>query len=198
MLLFTAVVGIVVKAQDFKTDIGNARTNYTTGKLSDAHYNIEQAMQELDLIVGKEVLKILPAKMDTMNMSIADDHVNGNSGYLGATIHRSYGTTKGMSPGKNADISIVTNSPLINSLNAFLNMPLLGGMMNSDRSKSIKVQGYKARLERADGVNGQFEYTIEIPLSNTLITFKVSNTTDTEILNLANTIPMPQIAKLLQ
>lgn len=194
-LLFAAIAVLAVQAQDFKTAIANARTNYGSGKLSDAHFNIQQAMQELDLIVGKEVLKVLPAKMDTLNVNAADDHVMGNSGFLGANIHRSYGSNMG---GKNADISIVTNSPLIGALNAFLNTPILGGMMNSDKSKTIKVQGYKARLEKNDGMNGQADYTIEIPLSNTLITFKVTNTTDTEILNLANTIPVPQIAKLLQ
>ena len=194
-LLFAAVAALAVQAQDFKTDIANARTNYGSGKLSDAHFNIQQAMQELDLIVGKEVLKVLPVKMDTLNVNAADDHVMGNSGFLGANIHRSYGGNMG---GKNADISIVTNSPLIGALNAFLNTPILGGLMNSEKSKTIKVQGYKARLEKNDGMNGQADYTIEIPLSNTLITFKVTNTTDTEILNLANTIPVPQIAKLLQ
>ena len=198
-LLFIAVITIAANAQDFKSDIANARTNYTGGKLSDAHFNIEQAMQELDLIVGKEVLKILPAKMDTLNVNTTDDHVTGNSGFLGANIHRSYGNLMAMNGGgKTAEISIVTNSPLISSLNSFLNMPLLGGMMNNDKSKSIKVQGYKGRLEKSDGMNGQADYTIEVPLSNTLITFKITNTTDTEILNLVNTIPLSQIAKLLQ
>lgn len=194
-LILAATAITAVQAQNFKTDIANARSNYSAGKLSDAHFNIQQAMQELDLIVGKEVLKALPAKMDTLNVNTSDDHVMGNSGYLGATIHRSYGNRMG---GKNADISIVTNSPLIGALNSFLNMPIIGGMMNSDKSKSIKVQGYKARLEKSDGMNGQADYTIEIPLSSTLITFKVTNTTDTEILNLVNTIPVQQIAKLLQ
>ncbi len=188
-----------VNAQDFKTDIASARTNYAAGKLSDAHFNIEQAMQELDLIVGKEVLKILPAKMDTLNVNTTDDHVMSNSGFLGANIHRSYGNMMAYrTGGKMAEISIVTNSPLISSLNAFLNTPLLGSMMNTDKSKSIKVQGYKGRLENSTNTTGQTDYTIEVPLSNTLITFKITNSTDTEILNLVNTVPLQQIAKLLQ
>ncbi|HWB26823.1 MAG TPA: hypothetical protein VG738_15175 [Chitinophagaceae bacterium] len=198
-LILMIPAAIAAKSQDFKTDLANARTNYAAGKLSDAHFNVEQAMQELDLIVGKEVLKILPAKMDTMNVTANDDHVMSNSGFLGANIHRSYGTITTMNgAGKMADISIVTNSPLITSLNAFLNTPILGGMMSSDNSKSIKVQGYKGRLEKSSGNMGQTDYTIEIPLSNTLITFKVTNSTDTEILALANTIPLQQVAKLLQ
>ncbi|HVX49275.1 MAG TPA: hypothetical protein VHB48_03930 [Chitinophagaceae bacterium] len=201
MLAFIISTATIIKAQDFKTDLANARTNYASGKLSDAHYNIEQAMQELDLIVGKEVLKILPAKIDTLNVNTGDDQVMSNSGFLGANIHRSYGQLSNMmnnAGGKSADISIVTNSPLISGINTFLNTPILGGMMTSDASKSIKVQGYKARLEKSNGSMGQIDYSIEVPLSNTLITFKVTNTTDTEILNLVNTIPLQQIAKLLQ
>lgn len=199
IIILTLSAGLITNAQDFKSDIANARTNYSAGKLSDAHFNIQQAMQELDLIVGKEVLKVLPAKMDTLSANTKDDNVSGNIGYLGATIHRAWGNETGMNAmAKSADLSIVTNSPLIASLNAFLNMPLLGGMMNTDKSKSIKVQGYKARLEKSEGANNMSDYTVEIPLTSTLITFKVTNTTDTEILNLVNTIPVQQIAKLLQ
>lgn len=199
IIILTLSAGLIANAQDFKSDIANARTNYSAGKLSDAHFNIQQAMQELDLIVGKEVLKVLPAKMDTLSVNTKDDNVSGNIGYLGATIHRAWGNETGINAmAKSADLSIVTNSPLIASLNAFLNMPLLGGMMNTDKSKSIKVQGYKARLEKSEGANNMSDYTVEIPLTSTLITFKVTNTTDTEILNLVNTIPVQQIAKLLQ
>lgn len=199
IIIISVGAGLMANAQDFKSDIANARTNYTAGKLSDAHFNIQQAMQELDLIVGKEVLKVLPAKMDTLSTNINGDNVSGNIGYLGATIHRTWGNETGMNgAAKYADLSIVTNSPLIASLNAFLNMPLLGGMMNTDKSKTIKVQGYKARLEKSEGANNQADYTVEIPLASTLITFKVTNTTDTEILNLVNTLPVQQIAKLLQ
>ena len=191
-IMICAVLG--ASAQDFKTDIANARTNYTGGNLSDAHFNLQQAMQELDLIVGKEVLKILPPKIDTLNANTAQDNVMANSGYLGTTVYRTYGNAMV----KLADISIITNSPMISTLNAFLNTPMLGAMMNSDKSKLIKVQGYKGRMEKQDRGNGQSDYTVEIPLSNTLITFKITNSTDTEILNLANTIPLPQIAKLMQ
>lgn len=194
LLTLTIFAGATAFAQDFKTDIANARTNYTGGKLSDAHFNLQQAMQELDLIIGKEVLKVLPPKIDTMNVNTADDNVMANSGYLGTTVRRTYGNRMTIE----AEISIITNSPMISTLNALLNTPMIGGMMNSDKSKIIKVQGYKGRLEKNDNGNGQSDYTIEIPLSNTLITFKISNTTDTEILKLAETIPIPQIAKLMQ
>src|ERR1044072_325825 len=111
-------------SQDFKTDIATAKTAYSSGKLEDAHFALQQAMQEIDIIIGKEVLNLLPAKMDTLSANTSDDEVTSNVGFMGSTIHRSYGQNNSV------DLSIIGNSPLISTLNTFLNTPLLGGMMS--------------------------------------------------------------------
>jgi hypothetical protein len=145
-------------------------------------------MQEVDIIVGKEVLKLLPQKVDTAAAVIKNDQVSANMGYIGTTISRSYGKQE------TASITIISNSPMVAALNTFLNTPLLGGMMNDGSSKIVKVQGYKARLQK-DGDTG---YTVEIPLNNALFTFKAKNTTDNKMLEMANSIPVGDIAKLIQ
>jgi hypothetical protein len=91
-------------------------------------------MQEIDMIIGKEVLKQLPGKMDAFTANSKDDNVTSNVGFIGTTIHRSYG------PANDVDLSINGNSPLITTINAFLNTPLLGGMMSNGNNKVIKVQ----------------------------------------------------------
>lgn len=187
-MLFTTAVF----SQDFSTDIATAKTAYTSGNLEDAHFALQQAMQEIDIIIGKEVLNALPAKMDTMSANIKDDNVMSNVGFMGSTIHRSYGQNDGV------DLSIIGNSPLISTLNTFLNTPLLGGMMSNGNNKIIKVQGYKGQLTKNDNGNGQADYTIQIPLGSSLITFTAKNTTDTQITTWANTLPLQQIAKLLK
>ena len=181
-------------AQDFAKAMATAKTAYSTGKLEDTHFALEQAMQEVDLIIGQEVLKLLPAKMDTMATNAKDDNVASNVGFIGATIHRSYGKSQ-----RKADISIISNSPMVAMMNSFLNSPLLGGMMTDGKTKKVKVQGYKARLEKQEGsANGKNNYELMIPLGSALITFKVDDCTDTQILGLAETIPLQQIAKLIQ
>ena len=179
-------------SQDFSTDIASAKTAYSAGKLEDAHFALLQAMQEIDLIIGKEVLKLLPEKMDMHTVNTSDDNVTSNAGFIGTTIHRSYGVEK------NVDISIIGNSPLVATLNAFLNTPMLGGMMSNGNNKIIKVQGYKAQLQKEDNGSGQTNYSIQIPLGNSLITFAGKNCTDTQIMAWANTMPLQQIAKLVQ
>ncbi len=191
--LFTCSFSAMAQ-QDFAKAMATAKSAYSSGKLEETHFALEQAMQEVDLIIGQEVLKLLPPKMDSLTSNAKDDNVSSNVGYVGATIHRSYG--KGQ---RKADISIISNSPLVAMMNSFLNSPLLGGMMSDGKTKKVKVQGYKARLEKQDGgAEGKNNYELMIPLGSALITFKVDDCTDTQILALAETIPLQQIAKLIQ
>jgi hypothetical protein len=193
IILASTLFTTTVFSQNFTTDISNAKTAYASGKLEDAHFALQQAMQEIDIIIGKEVIALLPAKMDNLTANAKDDNITNNIGYMGSTIHRSWGQNDSV------DLSIIGNSPLIQTLNAFLNTPMLGGMMsNNGNNKIIKVQGYKAQLSKEDNGSGQNNYTIQIPLGSSLITFVAKNTTDTQITTWANTLPLQQIAKLLQ
>ena len=196
IITLTAVLvySLTGMAQDFTIAMTTAKTAYNAGKLEETHFALQQAMQEVDLIVGKEVLKLLPPKIDSLSTNTKDDNVASNVGYVGATIHRSYGKT-----GRKADLSIISNSPLVAMMNTFLNTPILGGMMNDGKTKTVKVQGYKARLEKKPGsIDDKNDYELQMPLGSALITFKVDDCTDTQILDLANTIPFQQIAKLIQ
>jgi hypothetical protein len=193
-VFFLSIAGLSFAQGDFKTQMATAKASYAAGKLEDAHFALEQAMQELDMIIGQEVLKLLPPKLDTLNANPKDDHVTANAGFVGATIHRSYGVTN------NASVEIINNSPLIGTLNTFLNSALLGGMMRDENTKVVKVQGYKARLEKqgAGTTEGKFNYDLQIPFNSALMTFTVNGTTESEILAMANTIPLQNIAKLIQ
>ena len=181
-------------SQDFAKAMTTAKSAYNEGKLEDTHFALQQAMQEIDLIIGKEVLLLLPPKMDTMTTNPKDDNVSSNIGFIGATIHRIYG--KGT---RKADLTIISNSPMVAMMNTFLNTPMLGGMMNDGKTKTVKVQGYKGRLEKQVGsTDDKTDYELQIPLGSALITFKVNECSDTQILEMANTMPLQQIAKLIQ
>jgi len=184
---------IVFAQTDFKGEVATAKTAYSSGKLEDAHFALQQALGDLDIIIGKEVLKLLPTQLDALNANTNSDNVTANVGFIGATIHRDYGT-----PEKKAEIEIISNSPLLGTLNAFLNTPLIGGMMRDENNKMVKVQGYKARLERTDAGNGKFNYKLDVPFSSSLLTLNVDNSTESEILGMANKIPFQDVAKLIQ
>ncbi|MBV8391084.1 MAG: hypothetical protein JO080_14865 [Mucilaginibacter sp.] len=191
-LIATIVMTNVCQAQDFNKAMATAKTAYSAGKLEDAHFALQQAMQEVDLTIGKEVLKLLPPKLGAMQSTAKDDNVSSNVGFVGATIHRTYAQTK-----QSADITIIDNSPLIAMTNAVLNTPMLG-MMSNGKYKIVKVQGYKARLEKETGsTSDKSSYELQIPLGSALFTFKVTDCTDSQIMELADAIPLQQIAKLI-
>jgi hypothetical protein len=183
-----------INAQNYSADLATAKTAYSSGKLDDAQFALQQAIAEIDILSGKKVLTILPMQMGSMNANTKDDNVFANVGFVGATIHRTWGQGTAT-----ADLEIIDNSPMIATLNTFLNMPF-GGMMNSSTSKMEKVQNYKGRLntDGAGTVAGTSNYTLQLPLNTALITFSVKNTTDAQVLSLANGLPLAEIAKLIQ
>lgn len=181
-------------SQDFEKEVAAAKTSYKSGKLEDAHFALQQTLQALDITIGKEVLKLFPEKMESLPVNTKDDHVTGNVSFVGATIHRSYSTDL-----KKAEVEVVSNSPMLGTLNAFLTSPLLAGLGNDGKSKVLKIQGFKSRLTKEDeSEQGKSSYRLELPMTNALITLQVNNTTEDEILTMANAIPFDKIAKLIQ
>jgi hypothetical protein len=85
---------------------------------------------------------------------------------------------------------------MINSLNALLAMPFV---MNSadGNQKVVKVQGYKSILNKSeDAESGKVNYELQIPLENTLVSFRVDDTKEADILKMASAIPLGKIAQL--
>ena len=184
---------VLLRAQDFDKNIATARSSYGSGNLQDARFAMEQMLRDLDIQIGKEILKLLPTQMGALAASTKDDNVNGSGG-VGLFVHRSYGTLA-----KRADLEIINNSPLMNGINAILSMPVLGGMMRDENQKQVKVQGYKSLLTKTvDSETGKTNYELQIPMNNTLVTLKVNDTNESEITGWGNSIPLSKIQQLAQ
>ncbi len=193
ILIICILFSAAAMSQGFNKAIATAQTSYSGGKLEETHFALMQAMQELDIIIGKEVLKLLPQKMESRASNAGDDNVSGSIGFIGAIIERNYGDTA-----TQAEVSIISNSPMIRMLNTLLNTPLLGGLMADANNKNIKIQGYKGRLTGTDLTDGKKRYELQIPLGSALLSFSANNCTETQMMAMAETIPMKEIAKLIQ
>ena len=190
--LFTiCITAFAVQGQEFNTHLTTARTSYKAGKLDESRFAMEQLLQEIDIMVGKEVLKILPPKIEDKAANTASDNVSGASGYFGVVIHREYGT-----PEKNISVEIISNSPLITSLNAMLALPMIGGAGGD--SKVVRIAGYKALLNKVAGEGDKSNYEIQLPMSTALITLRAPDYTQEQVLKIANSLPIAQIAKMIQ
>ena len=187
------VIATASFAQDFSKDLETAKSSYAGGDLENARFAMQQMLNDLDIAIGKEVLKMLPAKLDTYASNAKNDNVTGNTGLAGCLIHRDYGTEA-----KLLTLDIMSNSPLVGSLNAILSIPFVGNSGDGSQ-KTVKIQGYKGVLQKnLDTETNKTSYTLQIPLNSTLLTLTVPDSNEADVLKMANTIPVPQIAKMVQ
>lgn len=190
ILLSVATAGL---SQDFDKNITTARNSYAGGNLEDARFAMQQMLNDLDMAIGKEVLKMLPAKMDAFASNTKNDNVTANTGLMGVLIHRDYGTDE-----KLLNIDLMSNSPMVASINAILSIPFIGNSGDGTQ-KIIKIEGYKGMLQKSvDEETNKTDYTLQIPIGSTLLTFTAPNTSEADVIRMANTIPLSQIIKLVQ
>jgi hypothetical protein len=191
--VFCSVMMSGAFAQDFDKDLASARSSYGSGDLGNARFAMEQMLSDLDVAIGKEILKLLPTSLGTMAYVVKDDNVTGGSGAAsGLFVHRSYAKDT-----KTARVDIINNSPMITAINAILNTPLIGGMMRNENQKVVKIQGYKSILQKSD--NGdKTGYELQIPFNNTLLTLKLDDTNEGEITQYAGALPLAKIAQEAQ
>lgn len=180
-------------AQDFSKNIAAAKSSYASGDLENSRFAMQQMITDLDMAIGKEILKLLPVKFDAMNANTKTDNVSANTGITGVVVHRDYGAGE-----KICNIDIMGNSPLVASINAILSIPFIGNSGDGSQ-KIIKISGYKGVLQKSvDSETSKTDFTLQIPLNSTLLTFTIPNSTEADVLRMANTIPVADIAKKVQ
>lgn len=194
LLLVLLAAGVVALAQEFDKNLATARSSYASGNLQDSRFAMEQALRDLDIAIGKEILKILPAKIGALAAVEKEDNVTGSGSYIGLYVQRYYGADP-----KRGSIEIINNSPMINSLNAILSMPVIGGMMRDENQKMVKIQGYKSILNKqVNSETGKTNYELQIPMNNTLVTVKMDDSNEGEITAAANAVPLAKIVQMAQ
>lgn len=192
LLVITCLSTLSVVGQDFNKNLSTAKSAYAAGNLDDARFAMQQMLNDIDLIVGRDILKMLPTTLGAP-ANTKNDNVTTNTGFAGVIIHRDYGTQD-----KITNLDIMSNSPLIGSINAILSIPFVGNSSDGTQ-KVVKVSGYKGMLQKSVNTeSNQTDYTLQIPLTTTLITLAVNNTTEDEVMKYANQIPIPEIAKLIK
>jgi hypothetical protein len=192
VLMVVAIPGAAL-SQDFDKNIASARSAYSSGNLEDARFAMQQMLNDLDMAIGQEVIKMLPLKMGTASANTANDNVTAHTGLAGVIVHREYGSAEKM-----YTLDLMSNSPLVASINAILSIPFIGNSGDGSQ-KVIKIDGYKGMLQKSmDEETKKTEYTLQIPIGSTLLTFVAPDSTEDQVISMANTIPLSQITKMVQ
>ena len=179
--------------QDFNKNVASARNSYAAGNLEEARFAMQQMLNDLDMAIGREVLKMLPAKMGSFSSNASNDNVTANTGLTGVVIHREYGSGE-----KVLSLDLMSNSPLVASINAILSIPFMGNSGDGTQ-KVIRIDGYKGMLQKTvDEETKKTDYTLQVPIGSTLLTFTAPDPSEEVVVRMANTIPISQITKLVQ
>jgi hypothetical protein len=183
---------------DYPKYLSASRDAYKKSDLEDTHYNLMLTLQQLDMKIGEEILKILPENMDSLKGNKANDNVAAMTGtVIGTTIHRDYGLTNKL------EVDVMSNSPLVAMLNGFINNPLLANMGGR---KAMKVDGYKGsytyevreQTDAAGKITSVPVAEMQIPVSSSLVTIKSTGLSEDVFVKLMNTVPVSKIAELLK
>lgn len=189
VLLFAFVT---TQAQEVPELLSDAGSNYESGNTEDARFALEQALNGINQAIGQEMLALMPDQLGEMDKIAEEDDVTGtNMGFAGLYVSRNY---KGAD--KDASVEIVSDSPLLGSINALLSMPML---VSTPNQKRIKVDGQKAILSRSDDDEGPVYYDVQIVFGSSLFTFKTTGVEEEkEVIALLDQIPVRQIIDVAQ
>jgi hypothetical protein len=180
-------------AQEPGKQLSDARSAYSSGNLHDTRFALQQALHEINLAIGNDILKTLPNRMGDMNVIEADDNVTAtNVGFAGIIVTRNYEAGENLS----SSLQIISDSPLLAGINAILALPLITG--GDPNQKRIRVGSYRALLQKS-GDADDISWDVQIPVGSTLISFNCNGVADEKsVTDMVNTIPVDQIARFVQ
>jgi hypothetical protein len=191
--LFIAVLVVSgLRAQDVNAQLNEAQSAYKSGELQNTRFALQQALNEIDRAIGAEIIKMLPENMGSMAFVEAEDNITATSmGFAGLFVSRSY-----MADNTNASVQIMSDAPFLAGVNALLALPAFASDPNQKR---IRIGSYRALMQKSQDDSGKVSWDVQIPVSSTLITFHCSGVdSEQAVTDMANTIPVEQIAKFAQ
>lgn len=196
IVLALACLSKPLMAQDATAKLNEAESSYSAKDLENSRYALQLALIEINKSIGKDILALLPSKMQEVASVTSNDNVTGATGFAGLFVNRSYGTSEAS---KNGKIEIISDSPIITSINALLAMPAM--FTGSDpNEKRLKIAGYKSLLKKSiDSQTNVVNFTLQIPMNQTLLTITTNGiTSENEVIAFANSLPIEKIAKLAE
>lgn len=176
---------------DVVQQISEAETAQSSGNLSDARYSIQQALLGIELQMGKEILKSLPATVAGLPKDTLEDRVTSTQwGWANLTIQRIYRQND-----KQLTVLVGNNSAYAGLGNLVFAGNYTQSNGDTQNFKQIKVKGNKAviRFEENEG------YTVLVQLGqNGMLTFAgVNFTTEQDMMSAVNTFDIDGIKKML-
>ncbi len=183
--------GLSATAIDVSASIEAATTAYKSEKYTESRNSIRQAIQGIELEIGKKVLESLPQSVNDLSKRDDADRVTSSGiNFAGLLIEREY--AKG---DQELRLAIANNSAWLSAVNIYLSS---GGYATTDEQqdyKKITFQGYQGIIEY-DESSG---YKLSVPFgqSSIFILNGVNFDTEQQMMNAAGKFSIESIKKQL-
>jgi hypothetical protein len=133
----------------------------------EAQSSLNEALAELNTLIGKSILATLPTEIGGLKFAADDDAFNSaGMAFLGggSSISRRYYHPSNSD--RDATITIVSNSPMVATVNMFISNPMFASGSNSG-GKNVRI-GTRKGIQKFDSEykNGE----LQLPMGASLIT----------------------------
>ncbi len=153
--------GLVVEPPDVLKKIDEAEQAFEVKNYGTARYAVRQAMLGIEMEIGENILKSLPANVDGLNADLDQDEVTSMSyGFVGLMMERVY---KGGN--KQLKVNIGNNSALLSATNMMLSSGAYSTSSSDESYKQTTFKGYRSVLQY-DNSSG---YTLSVPFGQSSV-----------------------------
>ena len=178
---------------DVKAQMAEAKTAHAAAKYSDARYSLQQALQGVEIQLGREILKSLPAEVQSMKADTLQDKVMSTQwGWNNLSIQRVYSAK----PEKQMTI-IIGNAGIYSGLAQlyFANYGMIEANASQQNMKQVRVKGNKGVIEWDENKG----YTLIISLGQTsgILWECINFANEQEVMVAANSFDIDGIKKML-
>ena len=177
---------------DVKVQMAEAETAHGAKNYSDARYSLQQAIMGVEIQLGRQVLKSLPATVVSVPADTTQDKVMSTQwGWNNLAIQRVY-----RKDDKQLTITIGNNSVYSGFVNMyFANAATMEANSEKQNMKQVRVKGNKALIQYDDSKG----YTLMMQMGQTsLIVWECINfANEQEVMTAANTFDIDGIKKMM-
>jgi hypothetical protein len=177
---------------DVKQQMKDAETEHAAKKYSDARYSLQQALMGVEIQLGRQILKSLPATIVSLPADTLQDKVMSTQwGWSNLSIQRVYIT------GDKQLTTTIGNAGVYSGLAMmyFANANMVEANGDNQNVKQVKVKGNKAIIQYEDSKG----YTLIVSLGQTsMIVWECINfANEQEVMTAANSFDIDGIKKML-
>lgn len=180
LLLAATLISLKVAGQSqAETFIKEAQDFLAKKEYKQAQLSLQDAINDINTMLAQDIAKTLPAEINGLKSEGDGDVNTGAMGMVGGGISITKKYRNETNKSNDAEVQILANSPLLSTMNMYLNNP---GMMGQDY-KSVRVGGTQRAILKTEmqdsyddsGASKKIRSTeIQIPLSSTLITLHLN------------------------